>query len=172
MSRAFVREPDGDTPPEPPAETPVSPHRNLVTPRGLTLLQAELERLDAVLARPEADDSAERARVARDRRYIARRLASAEPVAPHGEGDHDPTVTFGCAATLVLSGGRRVTWRIVGEDEADPSHGRIAWTSPVAGLLIGLGVGDEVVLPAGAAEVAAIDTAAEQLPEPSTGDPA
>ena len=172
MSRAFVREPDGDTPPEPPAETPVSPHRNLVTPRGLALLQAELARLDAVLARPEADDAPDRARVARDRRYFARRLASAEPVAPHADGEGEPTVTFGYAVTLALPGERRVTWRIVGEDEADPSRGRIAWTSPVAGLLTGLGVGDEVVLPAGAAEVVAINTAAEPLPDPSTGDPA
>ncbi len=172
MSRAFVREPDGDVPPEPPPETPVSPHRNLVTARGLSLLQAELARLDAMLSRPEGDDASDRARLARDRRYVARRLASAEPVVPHGEGDGEATVAFGCAVTLALAGGRRVTWRIVGEDAADPARGRIAWTSPVAGLLIGLGVGDEVALPAGAAEVVAIDTAAEPFPEPSTGDPA
>lgn len=165
MSRAFVREPDGDTPPEPLAETPVSPHRNLVTPRGLALLQAELARLDAALA-GAAGDAAELAPLSRDRRYIARRLATAEPVALTPAADAEKTVAFGCAVTLRLANGRRLTWRLVGEDEADPSLGRIAWTAPVAGLLSGLGVGDEVRLPAGAAEVIAIDDTPEPIPDP------
>ncbi len=176
MSRAFVREPDGDAPPEPLAETPVSPNRNLVTPRGLALLQGALVRLDAALAQAGADDAAERARLTRDRRYIARRIASAEPVAVSAAAEGEQTATFGCAVTLALANGRRVTWRIVGEDEADPADGRIAWTAPVAGLLIGLGVGDEVALPAGPAEVVAIDATPEPVPDLisgwSTGEPA
>ncbi len=175
-----MREPDGDVPSEPLAETPVSPHRNLVTPRGLALLQAELARLDQALAAlagggaaaagDRADDPVDRhspaAHLSRDRRYIARRIATAEPVADVPAADGDPTVTFGCAVTLALATGRRVTWRIVGEDEADPAHGRIAWTAPVAVLLQGLGVGDTVVLPAGLAEVVAIDPTAEPAPAP------
>lgn len=180
-----MREPDGDTPPEPLAETPVSPNRNLVTQRGLALLRAELARLDEALAAesaadPAGGDLAENpvdghslaAHLARDRRYVARRLATAEPVVVSAATDGEQTVAFGCAVTLALADGRRVSWRIVGEDEADPAHGRIAWTAPVAGLLTGLAVGDEVRLPAGPAEVIAVDPTPEPLPDPATGEPA
>lgn len=179
MSRAFTREPDGELPPEPLAETPLSPHRNLVTPRGLALLRAELARLDQALATlstsdadagERADDPVDghsrAAHLSRDRRYIARRIATAEPVADVPTADGDPAVTFGCAVTLALANGRRVTWRVVGEDEAAPAHGRIAWTAPVAVLLQGLGIGDTVVLPAGPAEVVAIDPTPEPDRDP------
>jgi transcription elongation GreA/GreB family factor len=185
MSRAFMREPDGDTPPEPLGETPVSPNRNLVTQRGLALLRTELARLDEALAvgsaaAPAGGDLAENAadghsraaHLARDRRYVARRLATAEPVVVPAAADGEPVVAFGCAVTLALADGRRVTWRIVGEDEADPARGRIAWTAPVAGLLTGLAIGDEVRLPAGSAEVIAIDPTPEPLPDTTTGEPA
>jgi transcription elongation GreA/GreB family factor len=35
-------------------------------------------------------------------------------------------------------------YRIVGEDEADPKAGSISFVSPVASLLMGKAVGDEV----------------------------
>jgi transcription elongation GreA/GreB family factor len=38
---------------------------------------------------------------------------------------------------------------IVGEDEADPAHGRIAWTAPLARALDGAVRGDVVELEAG-----------------------
>ena len=48
MSRAFVKEDSGaDSLPE----RPVSPHRNLVTRRGLALIEAELARHRAARAR-------------------------------------------------------------------------------------------------------------------------
>ena len=40
--------------------------------------------------------------------------------------------------------GRVQKYRIVGEDEADPKAGSISFVSPVARLLIGKAVGDEV----------------------------
>jgi transcription elongation GreA/GreB family factor len=170
MSRAFVRERDGDEPPEAPAETPVSEHRNLVTRRGQALLEAELARLE----RAQADAAADRAtlaRVARDRRYVLRRLSSAEVVEATQAGAGEPArVAFGSAVTLGLADGRTVTWRIVGEDEADPAHGRIAWVAPVAGRLVGLARGDEVVLPAGPAEVLAVDPTPEPVPDATASD--
>lgn len=180
VSRAFVREPDGDAPPEPLAETPVSPHRNFVTPRGLALLQAELARLDRILAESASEDVEARRHAARDRRYVSRRLATAEPVTTPPPGEDGTAAAFGAAVGLALANGRHVTWRIVGEDEADPAQGRISWTSPVARLLIGATVGDEVTLPTGAAEVLSVDAAPEPVPpsdpplEPSapTGAPA
>ena len=49
MSRAFVKESDGADGEEP-AELQVSPHRNLVTPDGLALIEAAVERLRAELS--------------------------------------------------------------------------------------------------------------------------
>ena len=40
--------------------------------------------------------------------------------------------------------GRVQKYRIVGEDEADPKAGSISFISPVARLLLGKAVGDEV----------------------------
>ena len=40
--------------------------------------------------------------------------------------------------------GRVQTYRIVGEDEADPKAGSISFVSPVARLLLGKAAGDEV----------------------------
>jgi transcription elongation GreA/GreB family factor len=168
MSRAFVRERDGEEPPEAPAETPVSEHRNLVTRRGQSLLEAELARLELALA-DAATVRATSARLARDRRYVLRRLSSAEVVETAQAGAGEPVrVAFGNAVTLALADGRTVTWRIVGEDEADPANGRIAWVAPVAAKLVGLAAGDEVVLPAGTAEVIAVDP----TPEPVVDAPA
>ena len=50
----------------------------------------------------------------------------------------------------------RVEFRIVGEDEADPANGKISYVSPIAKLLIGAAVGDEIALPDGAAEIIGI----------------
>ena len=43
--------------------------------------------------------------------------------------------------------GRVQKYRIVGEDEADPKAGSISFISPVARLLLGKAVGDEVGAP-------------------------
>ena len=47
--------------------------------------------------------------------------------------------------------GSRVTYQIVGEDEADIRGGRISITSPIARALVGKAVGDvvDVIAPAG-----------------------
>ena len=45
VSRAFVKEPDGEAVGDDAPELPVSPHPNRVTPRGLALLRAEMEAL-------------------------------------------------------------------------------------------------------------------------------
>jgi transcription elongation GreA/GreB family factor len=57
----------------------------------------------------------------------------------------DPTkVEFGCAITVLRADGREQTYRIVGEDEADPVHGTISYASPVAQALLGKQVGEIV----------------------------
>jgi transcription elongation factor GreA len=69
---------------------------------------------------------------------------------------HPPDkVRFGTTVVLEdLVSGDEVTYRIVGEDEADVSKGLLSVTSPVARALIGKQVEDQVqvVVPAGRRE--------------------
>ena len=162
MSRAFVKE-DGGSDALP--ERPVSPNRNLVTRRGLALIDAEIATLRTALATATRDGDRDGvARVSRDLRYWAARRASAEPVDPPANGER---VSIGMAVTLESEDGARRTYRIVGEDEADPKAGRIAWSAPVARALLGRRVGEEVEIPAGTMEVVAIDAAPEPVPPPA-----
>jgi transcription elongation GreA/GreB family factor len=70
--------------------------------------------------------------------------------------DDNTQVRFGSAVTIVRSDGRQQTFRIVGEDEADPAHGTISHASPVARSLFGKGVGDVVRAGADDAEITEI----------------
>ena len=65
----------------------------------------------------------------REVRYWRARRASAEVVRPPVEAD---TASFGTTVTLRRDDGREQTFRIVGEDEADPSRGTVSYVSPVA----------------------------------------
>jgi transcription elongation GreA/GreB family factor len=65
-------------------------------------------------------------------------------------------VRFGSIVTLVRDDGREQTFRIVGEDEADPSHGTLSHASPLARALFGKAVGDVVPAGNGEAEIIAI----------------
>ncbi|GAB4065750.1 transcription elongation factor GreA [Ancylobacter sonchi] len=158
MSRAFVKEDGG-------AETlpdrPLSPHRNLVTRRGLALIEAEVARHREALAAAGAGGERDAvARASRELRYWSARRANAEPVDPPAQGE---AITFGMAVTLEAANGGRRTFRIVGEDEAEPREGRIAWVSPVARALMGKWIGDEIEMPAGTMDIVAVDVAPETL---------
>ncbi len=144
MSRAFVKEDKPDTEPLP--DLPVSPHPNYVTPSGHVALKARLADLQAELARLKArtdrlDLMPERA-AERDIRYVEARLRSAILVDPAGQPAGE--VAFGAAVTVADEDGEEVTYRIVGEDEADAARHLIAPQSPLARALIGAGVGDVV----------------------------
>jgi len=150
MSRAFVKEGDGDDEGLPDREIP--PHTNYVTQNGLALIDAELERLTAALA-DIGEDRAARAAVERDLRYWRSRRATAELVPPTPETGE---VRFGSTVTIERDDGRRQTWRIVGEDEADPAKGGLSYVAPLAVALIGKRVGDVVEIAGGEAEILAI----------------
>lgn len=150
MSRAFVRE-DGEAGAAVP-ERLVSRARNIVTVRGLRLIEAEVHRWRAGTARDQDELTA--ARAARELRYWTARRSSAEVVLPDGDAT---TVMFGVAVTVEDDQGRRRTLRIVGEDEAEPDQGRIPWPAPVARALMGRSVGETVRLPTGEVEIVAID---------------
>lgn len=150
MSRAFVKESDGSEGEELP-ELLVSPHRNLVTVAGLKHIDGTVERLRGALSQARAaGDRAVIAQVQRDLRYWTERLRTAEVVAAPEACD---TVRFGASVALGKKDGERIEYRIVGEDEADPAHGRISYVSPIARLLIGAAVGDIVALADGSAEI-------------------
>lgn len=152
MSRAFVRETD-DARDELP-ERPISPHPNFVTARGLARIEEQVRALEE--ARDEArrsDDETRLARVDRDLRYWTQRRASAQVIEPGAATD---VVRFGMRVTLREPAGER-SFRLVGEDEADPAAGLISWTSPVAQALLGRELGDEVALPGRDAEIVTIE---------------
>jgi transcription elongation GreA/GreB family factor len=154
MSRAFVKEPDGSESFEELPERIVSPHRNFVTIRGLSLIEAEIDRLRSVFT--VASDSSDRAtiaRAARDLRYWRARRASAELVKPSAQTG---AVRFGSQVSLVRDDGRDQTFRLVGEDEANPAEGLISYVSPLARALVGRKVGDTVSAGEGEAEIVAI----------------
>jgi len=140
MSRAFVREVD-DAPAPPMPERPISAAPNLVTPEGAALIAAELAAIDAALAEGAGDTET----LLRDQRYWSARQASMQVV----ETPDDPeAVCFG-ARVNIRRRGKTVSLVIVGEDEADPAEGLIAWTSPLARALDGAEPGEEIDFEAG-----------------------
>lgn len=146
MSVAFTKEGDAESVAADLPDRPISLAPNLVTPRGLALLEDALTEARAAFsaARAQGDAQADRtamARATRDLRYYGARRASAQLV----EFDpSSPVVRFGAAVTVEREDGRRQVFEIVGEDEADAARGVISYTSPVARALLGKGVGDEV----------------------------
>jgi transcription elongation GreA/GreB family factor len=140
MSRAFVSEDAAQANSAVLPERPISAAPNLVTHRGLLLIDTAIARLQKLLGELAVDDP-ERARVARDLRYWRARRASAQVVAvPAGAPN---AVAFGTKVTI-RRGGSTISYRIVGEDEADPPHGLLSWTSPLAESLMGARAGDVV----------------------------
>ena len=147
MSVAFTREDSAQTAQEVSLpERSISPHPNLVTPEGLAALEASLAAARAAMEAAKAiADEGERRRASelalRDMRYFSERVNSAllRPAPP------DFTqVAFGHRVTVARDDDRRQTFRIVGEDEADPTKGSISYVSPMARALSGKRVGDFV----------------------------
>jgi transcription elongation GreA/GreB family factor len=147
MSRAFVKEADGDGPDELP-ELPLSPHPNLVTPEGLAALRVRRQALGDELGTIDAAATGaqpRRAWLRRELRWLDARLGSALVI--HPERQRPGQVEFGAQVDLVDGEGRPYRYRIVGEDEADPEQGLISWVSPLARALKGAVPGDEVLWP-------------------------
>ena len=149
MSVAFVKEESAETAAETQLpDRPISPHPNLVTEAGLKAMEGQLRQArEAFEAANAIEDINERRRQAagpaRDIRYFAERLRTAQLMSPPASND---VVAFGSTVTFNRDDGRVQTYRIVGEDEADPKAGSISYVSPVARLLMGKGVGDVVTV--------------------------
>ena len=63
------------------------------------------------------------------------------------------TVSFGMTVTLRREDGREQTFRIVGEDEADPSHGTVRTCRPSPVPVLTYGPGDTVDIAGGTAVI-------------------
>ena len=154
MSVAFTKEESAETA----AETllpdrPISPHPNLVTEAGLQALQSQFaqarEAYEAAQAIEDVNEKRRQSAVPlRDVRYLGERLRTAQVVPNPASTD---IVAFGSTVTFSRPDGRVQTYRIVGEDEADPKAGSISFVAPVARSLMGKAVGD--IVGAGAQEI-------------------
>ena len=144
MSRGFVMEEDQE-------EAPFVPPRallpdgipNHVTAGGLEQLHNERSALEterAELVGDEADKRRSRAVIDGRLALLHERIASARVVPP--PTPQERTVRFGHTVTFeYLDGrlaGRTMRLMIVGVDEADVKKGKLAFTAPIARVLIGL----------------------------------
>jgi transcription elongation GreA/GreB family factor len=154
VSRAFVKDQDDSAGADLP-ELALSPHRNLVTPTGLELIDGALRRLGGeLLAARATDDKPLVARVERDLRYFRQRRATAEVIPPAGATSK---VRFGSRVRLETDAGAQIEFRIVGEDESDPPAGLISYVSPLAELLMGAAVGDRLPFRGAEAEIVGLE---------------
>ena len=113
---------------------------NLVTPEGLTQIEAHIARIEASMQ--TETNVLLRETLARDLRYWEIRKSTAEVVAPSTDG----TVAFGSTVTIERKG-RTQTFRIVGVDEADAASGLISFRSPLAQAILGARAGDIIEAP-------------------------
>ena len=134
MSVAFRR--DGDEEHlEPKFEIPIPPGPNRVTARGLALIGTRVAELESRIAALTDDTAITAAK--RDLRYWQTRQVTAELVPP-ASGN---TADFGTRVDFRHKGKAR-TITIVGDDEADPASGLIAFSAPLARALTGAEVGE------------------------------
>lgn len=155
MSVAFRRESDEEHL-EPKFELPIPPGPNLVTARGLRLIEETVGGLEARLSEKLPEE--ERKAVLRDARYWRARAASAQ-LAPVPTGE---AVAIGCEVTFKREGAKR-TITIVGHDESEPAAARVAFTAPLIKAMLGAEVGDEVEVPGGGlVTIVAIEAAVQK----------
>ena len=135
MSVAFRRESDEEHR-EPRFELPIPAGPNLVTARGLRIIGERVASLEAQLAATQGEA---REPIARDLRYWRTRAVTAV-LAPEPPVDE---IGFGSRVTVRVRGKVR-DYTIVGDDEAVPAAGLIAWSAPLAKALMGAMEGEAV----------------------------
>src|SRR5882724_5017719 len=138
MSRAFVKEADGEQPGEELPERPQSPHPNYLTASGLKALQEHLAKLQE--ERHHLTEGGEPEMLGKEHLKLIERAILIDP-----DSQPPDRIGFGAVVETVDDNDEKRKFRIVGEDEADPKHSRISWVSPLAKALNGAAVGDAVV---------------------------
>ena len=173
MSRAFLKNESADDPVVIPARAPLPPGAtNYVTRRGLGLLNTELEELERERAyiqineRDETERTRQLALVNGRIGALNQRIASAKVVESLEHGQ-DASIRFGATVTLRNRSTKPKQadrkWTIVGVDEADATHGLIAFTAPIARQMVGKKVGESIQLqtPQGASTLEVVDVSYE-----------
>ena len=148
-----------------------------MTKRGAELLREELQRLKSV-ERPSISAAIAEARshgdlsenaeydAARERQgFIEARISDIEAKLGNAQVidpklvDAEGRCVFGATVEVEEDGGEKMSWQIVGEDEADIKQGRISVSSPIARALIGKEAGEsvEVQTPGGVKRYGIID---------------
>ncbi len=152
--------------------TAMKPAENLITPAGLAALKARYDHLLGT-ERPEivaivswAAGNGDRSEngdylygrkrmreIDRELAHLARRMKAARVIDPAQAPDRTKA-WFGATVTIVDEDDNERTVTLVGDDEQDPSTGRIGWSAPIARALRGAAIGDlrVVRLPAGEKE--------------------
>jgi transcription elongation GreA/GreB family factor len=158
MAVAFTREEDYEAQAANLPDRPVSTHPNLVTASGLAAIDAALASARAAYAAAQAEGgiSADRtamARATRDLRYWSARRGSAQLTEPEPQAGK---LQFGGTVEIEREDGRRQTFRIVGEDEADPTKGSVSYASPLARALLGKSEGDVASINGAEVEIVAV----------------
>lgn len=153
MSRAFVKEPEGDQVPDdqPRPKRPPVPH--CVTPAGMKLIQERIEQAVQTLASIPASERIPRQRAQAQILDWETAARTAEVIDPRTQAVDQ--VRFGHTVTVVDPEGTERQFTLVGEVEADFAQGRIAYQSPLGQALLGAHVGDIVdwLRPAGDLEL-------------------
>jgi transcription elongation factor GreB len=155
MSRAFTKEDSQHEGVMVVARAPLPEGvENLVTPRGLALLQQEEKDLRTELALLDARSDQERrvAELVGALDELLYRLGRA--VLVDGSLNDKVVVRFGDSVTVQAVGGRApFDLTIVGVDEAEPDQGLVSFSAPIAVALLGHRVGDRVPQGVGGREV-------------------
>lgn len=159
MSVAFTKEEDTEAAAAHLPDRPISLHPNFVTATGLAQLDAALAAAKEAVGLAQANmdlknDRSAMARAQRDLRYFAARRASAQVFEPDGEPG---AVLFGRRVRFQRDDGRIQSFRIVGEDEADPAQGSISYISPMAKALLGKNAGDVATLGNAELEIVSVE---------------
>jgi len=179
MNKAFVKESDAPDADEDDVAAPALPagSKNYMTPGGYARMEAEFNQLWKV-ERPKLVETISWAASNGDRsengdyiygkkrlrevdrriRFLSKRLEHAEVVDP-AQREATDQVFFGATVTVADQSGKESTYAIVGIDEADAGHGRIAWISPMARALMKAREGDTVSVqtPEGKREVEIVE---------------
>lgn len=136
---------------------------NYITPTGHAKIMAELDYLQRV-ERPKVVQEVQDAAAQGDRsenaeyiygkkrlreidrrmRFLSQRLANVQVVDPAAQSSD--RVFFGAYVELEDEEARVVRYQIVGEDEVEPSEGRISWKSPLGRALLKKKNGDTVTV--------------------------
>ena len=150
MSRAFVNEDDQrETPFVPPRADLPGGVPNYVTSAGMEALQKEkedlLKELKQLVAGDERDKQTSITIVNTKLQMLENRISSAQVV---NRGDNpSEKVRFGSVVSLQVGGQNKAQqFQIVGVDEADLKLSKIAFTSPLARLLLNQQAGNSVTL--------------------------